>query len=35
MDLESHKFHVSRDIVFYEDIFPFAAPTKEQHKPSF
>jgi len=35
VDLESHKFHVFKDIVFHEDIFPFAASTEDQHKPLF
>ena len=35
MDLETQKFHVSRDVVFHEDIFSFAACSKEQHRPLF
>ena len=35
MDLENHKFHVSKDVVFHEEIFPFAAATEKQHKPLF
>ena len=30
MDLEIQKFHVSRDIIFHEDSFPFAASIIEQ-----
>jgi len=26
MDLDTHKFYVSRDVIFHEDNFPFAAP---------
>ena len=33
MDLETHTFYVSRDVVFHEDIFPFAAA--QQHKSLF
>jgi len=28
MDMETNKFHVSRDVVFHEEIFPFAASPK-------
>ena len=30
MDLTTHKIHVSRDVVFHEDIFPFAALVKDR-----
>jgi len=33
MDLETHEFHVSRDVVFHEEVFPFAA--SQQHKVLF
>jgi len=33
MDLETHKFHVSRDVVFHEEVFPFA--TEKQHMSLF
>ena len=35
MDLETHKFQISRDVVFREEIFPFAVFTKEQHRSLF
>jgi len=28
MDLDTHKVYVSRDVIFQEDIFPFATPIK-------
>jgi len=33
MDLETHAFHVSRDVVFHEEIFPFAS--EMQHRSLF
>ncbi|OMO90088.1 Integrase, catalytic core [Corchorus capsularis] len=30
-DLESHKIMVSRDVIFYENIFPFSMSAKESH----
>jgi len=33
MDLETHEFHVSRDVIFHEEVFPFAA--SQQHKVLF
>ena len=36
MELETFKFHESRDVVFYETIFPFAVSTKTKaHCPVF
>ena len=35
MDLGTHKFHISRDIVFHEQIFPFVVSSKEQHRSLF
>ena len=30
MDMATHKISVSRDVIFHEDIFPFATPIKDR-----
>ena len=30
MDLETDNFHVSRDVIFHEQVFPFAISHKEK-----